>query len=218
MCIRDRYEDVLTRIMKKQQEVDIELKPTCAPQFLRIADQLGYKTRFHRGCLAGLSYCIISPRGKVQPCAYLNMELGDVRETPFDELWAKNEVLQKLRTLDYSGGCGACQYKGACGGCRARAAYYHGGDYMSEEPWCLDVYKRQGNAYADVIGLIVCASVFTTGMTAIGLTGALTDLMAVSYTHLDVYKRQPISSCFSTRLSVQRRCRPCTTCSASSSS
>ena len=77
----EQYEDVLTRIMKKQQEVDIELKPTCAPQFLRIADQLGYKTRFHRGCLAGLSYCIISPRVKVQPCAYLNMELGDVRET-----------------------------------------------------------------------------------------------------------------------------------------
>ena len=139
----EQYEDVLTRIMKKQQEVDIELKPTCAPQFLRIADQLGYKTRFHRGCLAGLSYCIISPRGKVQPCAYLNMELGDVRETPFDEIWAKNEVLQKLRTLDYSGGCGACQYKGACGGCRARAAYYHGGDYMSEEPWCL-YHGRRG--------------------------------------------------------------------------
>ena len=139
----EQYEDVLTRIMKKQQEVDIELKPTCAPQFLRIADQLGYKTRFHRGCLAGLSYCIISPRGKVQPCAYLNMELGDVRETPFDEIWAKNEVLQKLRTLDYSGGCGSCQYKGACGGCRARAAYYHGRDYMSEEPWCL-YHGRRG--------------------------------------------------------------------------
>ena len=139
----EQYEDVLTRIMKKQQEVDIELKPTCAPQFLRIADQLGYKTRFHRGCLAGLSYCIISPRGKVQPCAYLNMELGDVRETPFDEIWAKNEVLQKLRTLDYSGGCGACQYKGASGGCRPRAANNHGGDYMSEEPWCL-YHGRRG--------------------------------------------------------------------------
>ena len=104
----EQYEDVLTRIMKKQQEVDIELKPTCAPQFLRIADQLGIKTRFHRGCLAGLSYCIISPRGKVQPCAYLNMELGDVHDTPFDEIWNNSEVLKKLRTLEYSGGCGSC--------------------------------------------------------------------------------------------------------------
>ena len=106
----EAYEDVLTRIMKKQQEVDIELKPTCAPQFIRIADQLGYKTRVRRGCLAGLSYCIISPRGKVQPCAYLNMELGDVRQMPFDEIWRNNEVLKKLRTLEYSGGCGTCSY------------------------------------------------------------------------------------------------------------
>ncbi|WP_303840471.1 putative heme d1 biosynthesis radical SAM protein NirJ2 [Selenomonas ruminantium] len=139
----EQYEDVLTRIMKKQQEVDIELKPTCAPQFLRIADQLGIKTRFHRGCLAGLSYCIISPRGKVQPCAYLNMELGDVHDTPFDEIWKDSEVLKKLRTLEYSGGCGSCNYKGVCGGCRARAAYYHGGDYMAEEPWCF-YHGRRG--------------------------------------------------------------------------
>ena len=137
------YEDVLTRIMKKQQEVDIELKPTCAPQFIRIADQLGYPTRFRRGCLAGLSYCIVSPRGKVQPCAYLNMELGDVRETPFDEIWKENAILQKLRTMEYSGGCGSCSYQKSCGGCRARAAYYHDGDYMGEEPWCL-YHGRRG--------------------------------------------------------------------------
>ena len=131
------YEDVLTRIMHKQQQVDIELKPTCAPQFMRIAKQMGIKTRFRRGCLAGTSYCIISPRGQVQPCAYLNMPLGDVRETPFDEIWKNNPILQELRTLDYKGGCGSCEYKGSCGGCRARAAYYHEGDYMAEEPWCL---------------------------------------------------------------------------------
>ena len=139
----EAYEDTLTRIMKKQQEVDIELKPTCAPQFLRIAAQMGMKTRFRRGCLAGMAYCIISPRGKVQPCAYLNMELGDVRQTPFDEIWKNSEVLNKLRTLEYSGGCGSCEYKRACGGCRARAAYYHEGDYMAEEPWCL-YHGRKG--------------------------------------------------------------------------
>ena len=139
----ESYEDVLTRIMRKQQTVDIELKPTCAPQFLRIAAQLGIKTRFHRGCLAGLSYCIISPLGKVQPCAYLNMELGDVRKTPFDEIWHSSEVLNKLRTLEYSGGCGVCNFKKVCGGCRARAAYYHKGDYMSEEPWCI-YHGRKG--------------------------------------------------------------------------
>ena len=132
----DEYEKVLTRIMLKQKQVDIELKPTCAPQFLRIADQLGISVRFRRGCLAGLSYCIISPRGKVQPCAYLNMELGDVRKTPFDEIWRNNPVLKKLRTLNYSGNCGDCRYKNKCGGCRARAAIYHNGDFMNGESWC----------------------------------------------------------------------------------
>ena len=139
----EQYEAVLTRIMKKQQEVDIELKPTCAPQFMRIAAQMGVKTRFRRGCLAGTAYCIISPRGKVQPCAYLNMELGDVRETRFDELWKNSEVLNTLRTLEYKGGCGSCEFKRVCGGCRARAACYNDGDYMAEEPWCF-YHGRKG--------------------------------------------------------------------------
>lgn len=137
------YEETLTRILKKQQQVDIELKPTCAPQFMRIARQMGMNLRFGRGCLAGTSYCIISPKGQVQPCAYLNIPLGDVRETPFDEIWRNNEVLQRLRTLEYQGGCGVCEYKRLCGGCRARAAYYHEDDYMAEEPWCL-YHGRQG--------------------------------------------------------------------------
>lgn len=105
------YEDTLTRILNKQKEVSIELKPTCAPQFMRIAKQMGMKMRFGRGCLAGTSYCIISPKGQVQPCAYLNIPLGDVRETPFDEIWRNNEVLNELRTLNYKGGCGECPFK-----------------------------------------------------------------------------------------------------------
>ncbi|UWG96753.1 putative heme d1 biosynthesis radical SAM protein NirJ2 [Dehalobacter sp. DCM] len=139
----EAYEDVLTRIIKKQQSVNIELKPTCAPQFTRIAKQLGVETRFSRGCLAGTAYCIISPKGQVQPCAYLNIPLGDVRVTPFDEIWQTHPVFHELRTLDYKGSCGSCTYKKICGGCRARAAYYHEGDFMAEEPWCL-YYNRRG--------------------------------------------------------------------------
>jgi len=132
----EAYEDVLTRIMLKQQQVDIELKPTCAPQFMRIAQEMGMDMRFSRGCLAGTHYCIIGPKGLVQPCAYLDIPIGNVRETPFDEIWANNKVFEELRTIDYKGGCGSCEYKYSCGGCRARAAFYHEGDYMAEEPWC----------------------------------------------------------------------------------
>ncbi len=132
----EQYEELLHRIMKKQLETKIEIKPTCAPQFMRIASQLGIKTRFSKGCLAGISYCIISPKGIVQPCAYLNIPAGNVRETPFGDIWRDSKIFKNLRTEKYSGGCGTCGYKKICGGCRARAYYYHN-DYMAEEPWCL---------------------------------------------------------------------------------
>lgn len=134
---REAYEDVLDRIMRKAKEVPIEVKPTCAPQFIRVAAQVGHEQRFRKGCLAGITYCIISPKGDVQPCAYLKMEIGNVREKPFDEIWSENEIFQQLRTMEYSGQCGQCAYGKTCGGCRARAAYYHQGDIMSADPLCI---------------------------------------------------------------------------------
>ncbi|BAF59157.1 MAG: putative heme d1 biosynthesis radical SAM protein NirJ2 [Pelotomaculum sp.] len=131
-----QYEELLQRIMRKQAEVKIELKPTCAPQFMRIASQMGVKTRFSKGCLAGIAYCIISPRGVVQPCAYLDIPAGNVRQAGFGDIWHEAGIFKDLRTEEYGGGCGICRYKKVCGGCRARAYFYYG-DYMAEEPWCL---------------------------------------------------------------------------------
>jgi putative heme d1 biosynthesis radical SAM protein NirJ2 len=138
----EQYEELLAQIIQKQKEVPIELKPTCAPQFMRIAGLEGMKLRFNRGCLAGTHYCIISPKGLVQPCAYLDMYIGNVRETPFSDIWANNETFKKLRTLDYKGKCGKCDFKVKCGGCRARAAFYNDGDYMAEDSWCLYAGRR----------------------------------------------------------------------------
>ena len=138
----EKYEQLLERIMDKQREISIELKPTCAPQFMRIAKQKGMKMRFTRGCIAGISYCLIGPTGDVQPCAYLDMKLGNVREIPFTEIWRSSPVFKELRTMNYRGACGICDYKDVCGGCRARAAYYHKGDYMASEPWC--TYRPNG--------------------------------------------------------------------------
>ncbi|MDI3280757.1 MAG: putative heme d1 biosynthesis radical SAM protein NirJ2 [Bacillota bacterium] len=132
-----RYERLLHRILEKQRQVKIELKPTCAPQFMRIARQKGIPMRFTRGCLAGTSYCVIIPNGDVNPCPYLYLKVGNVRETPFDEIWREAPVFRQLRTLHFGGRCGTCDYKEICGGCRARAYYYTGGDYMAEDPWCL---------------------------------------------------------------------------------
>ena len=130
------YEGLLRKIMEKSRTLGIPVKPTCAPQFLRIADQLDIKTRYSRGCLAGLDYCIVSPIGKVRPCAYMMEEAGDVHDTPFDEIWANAEIFKQLRTKAYKGACGKCKFNDRCGGCRARAAYYHDGDFMQEDSYC----------------------------------------------------------------------------------
>ena len=129
-------EALLKDIMRKSAEVDIDVKPTCAPQFTRVADQHGIPTRYTRGCLAGLTYCVIGSEGIVRPCAYMTEEAGDVRKQTFDEIWAKSTVFQRLRTQAYSGNCGKCDHKEHCGGCRARAAYYHDGDIMAQDDYC----------------------------------------------------------------------------------
>ena len=132
----EEYEAVITRILEKQKEVSIELKPTCAPQFMRIAKERKIPMRFTRGCIAGTGYCVILPNGDVQACPYLPIKVGNVRETDFDVLWRDSEMFNKLRHEPLKGGCGTCGYDDICGGCRARAYYYSDGDYMAEEPWC----------------------------------------------------------------------------------
>ncbi|MFQ5883962.1 MAG: radical SAM protein [Thermoplasmata archaeon] len=135
-----RYERLIRKLLKKRKEMDFEIKPTCAPQFMRIAEQLHMDmNKYSRGCLAGISYCSIIPNGDVWPCPYLPLRVGNVRETPFSEMWMKNPIFRRLRTMEYSGQCGRCEFAQTCGGCRARA-YFYFDDYMAHEPWCS--YKR----------------------------------------------------------------------------
>ena len=131
------YERLLARILEKQREVEIELKPTCAPQFMRIAKKKGIPMRYTKGCLAGTAYCVIIPNGDVQPCPYLPISVGNVKETPFPVIWRDSVLFKELRANELKGRCGSCDCADICGGCRARAYYYSDGDYMAEEPWCL---------------------------------------------------------------------------------
>lgn len=137
MLNEEEYEEVLNKVLEKQKNVNIEIKPTCAPQFMRIAKEKEMNMRFSKGCIAGISYCIISPKGDVQPCAYFDLRVGNVKDQAFDKIWKESPAFQKMRTEEYSGGCGDCNYKYICGGCRARAFYNYEGDYMAEDSWCI---------------------------------------------------------------------------------
>ena len=90
-----------------------------------------------KGCLAGSAVCFISHQGEVYPCGYLPVLAGDLRETPFAEIWRDAEVFHTLRDANnLEGKCGYCEFRNVCMGCRARA-FAATGNYLSEEPFCV---------------------------------------------------------------------------------
>ena len=155
------YEDMIRSTLAKTTKYKLNVKPSCAPQFMRVAKEQGVDmSRWVRGCMAGLYYCRIYPSGEVTPCPYMPVSLGNIRERSFKDIWFNSEVFKALRDFDQlKGKCGACEYRDVCGGCRARAygvttelmdfcgALHEPtemrGDYLAEDPWC--VYQPKGS-------------------------------------------------------------------------
>ena len=142
------YEQTLHWFYDQREEVDLHLKATCAPHYYRILRQRAKEegrqvtVETHgmdaatRGCLGGTAFMFISHVGQVQPCGYLEVDCGNVRESPVEEIWRNSMVFKQLRDFDtYKGKCGFCEYRKVCGGCRARALEATG-DYLEEEPLC----------------------------------------------------------------------------------
>jgi putative heme d1 biosynthesis radical SAM protein NirJ2 len=139
------YERLLEQILEKQKSVSLELKPVCAPHFMRIARKKKIAMRFEKGCLAGISYACIIPNGDVHPCPYMPIRLGNVRTDGFVKIWQENKVLQDLREARLHGKCGECEFKNVCAGCRAAAYYQSGGDYLAEDLNCTYEPKRKAD-------------------------------------------------------------------------
>ena len=150
-----KYEDMITNTFAKVAKHKLNVRPSCAPQFMRIAKGTGLDMRqWVRGCLAGLYYCRIYPNGDVTPCPYLPVKLGNVRDKTFKEIWFTSQIFKSLRDpTALKGKCGVCEFGSLCGGCRARAyglssdfIDYCGDlheptelkkDYLTEDPWCV---------------------------------------------------------------------------------
>jgi heme b synthase len=142
------YERTLHWFYDQRRKVPLHLKATCAPHYQRImrerarAEGETVTVQTHgmdaasRGCLGGGAFLFLSHTGQVQPCGYLELNCGNVRQTPLGEIWRHSPILKDLRNVDcYRGKCGVCEYRKVCGGCRARA-YEATGDYLAAEPLC----------------------------------------------------------------------------------
>ncbi len=116
----------------------IAIQVTCAPQLARVlAESPTLPEQSARGCMAGRGFLFISHRGVLQPCGFLDVPCGDLRQAGFNlsELLRASPTLAALRrTEDLRGACGACRYRSVCGGCRARAKA--AGDMLGPEPTC----------------------------------------------------------------------------------
>jgi radical SAM protein with 4Fe4S-binding SPASM domain len=92
---------------------------------------------FIGGCGAGRLYCCVEPQGTVQPCVFMPIPLGNVRDRSFLHIWHSSPVLAKLRDRSpLRGSCGGCPNRYICGGCRARAWAYFG-DLHAPDPGCI---------------------------------------------------------------------------------
>ncbi|HAY22493.1 MAG TPA: heme b synthase [Desulfobacterales bacterium] len=143
------YEETLCWLLARQREGRLHIKPTCAPQYYRLwrqdAAARGEKISplthgmeaMTKGCLGGQGFAFVSYRGVVQPCGYLELSAGDIRQQAFSRIWVESPLFAALRHLEgYHGKCSRCEYRKVCGGCRARA-YALTGDVLGDEPLCL---------------------------------------------------------------------------------
>ena len=143
-------EDVLRWLFDTALELRgrVHVKATCAPQYYRIMHEVSRERGIElqgqahgahaltRGCLAGSAVCFISRIGDVQPCGYLPVRVGNVREQPFRDIWRDSEVFASLRDPGaLKGKCGSCGYRKLCAGCRARA-FADTTDFLAEDPDC----------------------------------------------------------------------------------
>lgn len=144
------YENLIRKVLVNYRDAPLNIRPTCAPQFRRIADEIGIRNPlWGRGCIAAITYCRIYANGDVTPCPYLPVSAGNVRKTTFQEIWNHAEVFTTLRNPALlRGKCGHCRYNTVCGGCRARA--YRGAATLSSG-WC-DGLVRPERTGADLCG------------------------------------------------------------------
>jgi len=125
----------------------LRVRATCAPQSIRIWHALGGPGVKPAGCMGGRTFVFISHTGILQPCGFLDVPSGDLREHGFDfnRAYGASPVFKDLLNPDnYGGACGTCAFRRDCGGCRARA-YAATGDYMAAETSCpLNANDRHG--------------------------------------------------------------------------
>jgi radical SAM protein with 4Fe4S-binding SPASM domain len=70
-------------------------------------------------CSAGHTACYVSPYGDVYPCVQFPLPSGNVRTTPFLEIWRNSPQLREVRSITVNDlqGCSTCMHGSSCSRC-----------------------------------------------------------------------------------------------------
>ena len=139
----ETYDSVLRRlVVAAREETELIVRARCAPHFKRMALQAdppvavtSLQSYDAGGCMAGKSYCRVTPEGELTACPYMEVSVGSLRETRLADLWREAPLFASLRAPKLEGRCGVCEYSEVCGGCRARPAARDGA-VMGEDFLC----------------------------------------------------------------------------------
>jgi AdoMet-dependent heme synthase len=136
---------LMETIAQKQKKTQALIIPVCSPEYWawltenrqNPLEKLIQRKAFS-GCGAGSGFSYIRFDGDVWPCNFIPTAAGNVRKTPFQEIWNNSPVLQEFRgrKQPLKGVCGDCSQQDICGGCRGRA-FAHTSDPFAADPNCL---------------------------------------------------------------------------------
>lgn len=135
-------ETCFTEIQALDAEGCLPLHLTCAPQFMRRLPAPTGRPKpgqsSFNGCLAGVRFAFLSHVGDLQPCGFLDIPCGNVRDFGCDlpAAYEASETFRRLTEPLTEGCCGDCPAMARCRGCRARA-YAADGNLFGPDPSCL---------------------------------------------------------------------------------
>ena len=91
------------------------------------------------GCDKHYYSCYVTSTGNVQPCPGVELEVGNIRKRPLQEILS-NEVFKTLRKIDclIEEPCASCEHNGVCYGCRGEV-FIAGLNLNAADPTCWHV-------------------------------------------------------------------------------
>ena len=96
-------------------------------------------------CSAGHTACYVSPYGDVYPCVQFPLPSGNVRRTPFLDIWRHSDQLKEVRSITARDlpSCSLCTHIGSCSRCPG-LAYMEGNMRGPSTQDCEKSYARTG--------------------------------------------------------------------------